>query len=86
MSSEEGDSDMEYSDQECGYADYYNTGDDCDIDQIDPSKSDPEYFLFDCLSVEEVERLLNENVEILSSSLQVSVWFSKLAFHCWNYL
>ena len=73
MSSDEGDSDMEYSDDDCCYADYYNTGDDCDIDQIDPSKSDPEYFSFECLLVEEVERLLNENVEMLSSSLQVSL-------------
>lgn len=73
MSSEEGDSDMEYSDDDCCYADYYNTGDDCDIDQIDPSKSDPEYFSFECLLVEDVERLLNENVEMLSSNLQVGV-------------
>ncbi|GLG98788.1 RBR-type E3 ubiquitin transferase, partial [Gryllus bimaculatus] len=73
MSGEEYDSDMDYSEEDCGYADYYNTEEDCDIDQIDPSKTDPEYFVFDCLSVEEVERLLNESVESLSNSLQVLV-------------
>ncbi|KAK3912194.1 putative E3 ubiquitin-protein ligase ariadne-2 [Frankliniella fusca] len=81
MSSEECDSDMEYSDDDCCYADYYNTGDDCDIDHIDPSKIDPEFFIFECLSVEEVERLLNENVELLSSSLQITPSLAKVLLH-----
>lgn len=73
------DSDMNYSDDEdeqISYNDYYNmhyyTGDDCDIEQVDLHKADPEYFSYDCLSVEEVERLFNESVETLSNSLQVS--------------
>lgn len=71
MSGEEYDSDMEYSDDDCGYADYYNDTDDCDLDQLDPCKTDPEFSITEYLSVEEVERLLNESVENLSNSLQV---------------
>lgn len=68
---------MNYSDdeQEISYNDYYNmgyyNGEDIDIDQIDMCKADPEYFAYDCLKVEEVERLLNESVETLCTSLQV---------------
>lgn len=72
MSGEEFDSDMDYSDDDCCYEDYYNIEEDCDAEQLDPSKTDPEYFLYECLTVEEVERLLNESVEILSNTLQVS--------------
>lgn len=75
MSAEEYESDMDYSEEaeedDCCYEDYYNTEEDCDIDNLDPSKTDPEYFCFECLSVEEVERHLNESVETLSNSLQV---------------
>jgi len=71
MSGEEYDSDMEYSDDDCCYEDYYNNAEDYDAEQLDPSKTDPEYFIYDCLTVEEVERLLNESVEILSNTLQV---------------
>lgn len=70
---------MNYSDDEDGeisYNDYYNmgyyNGEDCDIEQEDMCKTDPEFFAYECLSVEEVERLLNESVETLSTSLQVS--------------
>ncbi|GLG98786.1 Potential E3 ubiquitin-protein ligase ariadne-1, partial [Gryllus bimaculatus] len=86
MSGEEYDSDMDYSEEDCGYADYYNTEEDCDIDQIDPSKTDPEYFVFDCLSVEEVERLLNESVESLSNSLQITPSLAKVLLHAHNWL
>jgi hypothetical protein len=71
----EDDSDMYYSDDDCGYDDYYNMGDDCDGDQVDLSNSDPEYFCYECLRVEEVELLLNEAVESLSSNLQVTYRF-----------
>lgn len=70
---------MNYSDdgEDCNYDDYYNmgyyNGEDCDVEQIDKQKTDPEYFMFECLSVEDVERLLNETVESLSNCLQVSV-------------
>ncbi|XP_044741189.1 potential E3 ubiquitin-protein ligase ariadne-2-like isoform X2 [Chrysoperla carnea] len=76
------DSDMEYSDNDCyDDDDYYNMGDDCDIEQIDPSKTDPEYFAYDCLTVEEVERLLNESVEILSNNLQITPSLAKVLLH-----
>lgn len=52
----------------CGY--YDNDTDDLDIDR--PKKTDdPEYFEYELLKVEDVERLLNEEVEILCSSLKV---------------
>lgn len=73
---------MNYSDdedEEISYNDYYNmgyyNGEDCDIEHLDMRKLDPEYFTYECLTVEEVERLLNESVELLSTSLQVKIFF-----------
>lgn len=73
---------MNYSDdedEEISYNDYYNmgyyNGEDCDIEHLDMRKLDPEYFTYECLTVEEVERLLNESVELLSTSLQVNIFF-----------
>lgn len=88
MSGEEYDSEMDYSDSDCGdtnYEDYYNVqpwgGEpDNDIDQ-DSSRRDPEYAIYDCLRVEEVERLLNENVEVLSNSLHVTPSLAKVLLH-----
>lgn len=70
------DSDMECSENEC-FDDYYNV-DDNDMEQIDPSESDPEYFLYECLTVEQVERLLNEAVEVLSNNLQITPSLAKV--------
>ncbi|PNF29781.1 putative E3 ubiquitin-protein ligase ariadne-2 [Cryptotermes secundus] len=81
MSGEEFESDMEYSDDDCCYEDYYNIEEDCDAEQLDPSKTDPEYFLYECLTVEEVERLLNESVEILSNTLQITPSLAKVLLH-----
>lgn len=85
MSAEEYESDMDYSEEaeedDCCYEDYYNTEEDCDIDNLDPSKTDPEYFCFECLSVEEVERHLNESVETLSNSLQITPSLAKVLLH-----
>nr|CAD7256686.1 unnamed protein product [Timema shepardi] len=78
---EEYDSDMDYSDNDCGYADYYNVADDCDVEIVDPSKMDVEYFVFECLTVEEVERLLNESVESLSNSVQITPSLAKVLLH-----
>lgn len=52
---------------------YYDVDtDDLDIDK--PKKSDdPEYFEYDILQVEDAERLLNEEIEALCSTLKVSV-------------
>lgn len=75
-----GESDMDYSDNDCDDEyDYYNTGEDCDIEQVDPSKTDPEYFLFECLTEEDVERLLNESVEVLSLNLQITPSLAKVS-------
>lgn len=79
------DSDMECSD-DGEYEDYYNSAEDCDIEQIDPKKTDPEYFNYQCLNVEEVEKLLNESVENLSTKLQITPSLAKVLLHehTWN--
>ena len=69
------DSDYDHSDHmeddDYDYGGYYdNDTDDLDIDK--PKKSeDPEYFEYELLQVEDVERLLNEEVEVLCSALKV---------------
>lgn len=70
---------MNYSDdedQDISYNDYYNmgfyNGKDIDVEQNDLCKTDPEYFAYECLSVVEVERLLNESVETLCTTLEVT--------------
>lgn len=75
------DSDMEYSDNDGDDYDYYGGQDDCDMETIDRTKSDPEYFLFTCLKVEEVEKLLNESIELLSNSLQITPSLAKVGYH-----
>jgi hypothetical protein len=75
-------SDMECSDNDNDCLDdydYYNIVDDNDIEQIDPSKIDPENFIYDCLGEEQVERLLNETVEYLSSSLKITPSLAKVS-------
>lgn len=80
------DSDMDMedggeTDEDCGYDDYYNTGDDCEMDQADHRKLDPEYFEFECLTIEDVEKLLNECVESLSNGVQVLPSLAKVLLH-----
>uniref|UniRef100_A0A1A9ZL14 RBR-type E3 ubiquitin transferase n=1 Tax=Glossina pallidipes TaxID=7398 RepID=A0A1A9ZL14_GLOPL len=79
------DSDMEYSDNDCEYDDYYNSGEDCDVERLDPKKADPEYFEYECLTVEEVEKLLNESVEKLNTILQITPSLAKVLLleHQW---
>lgn len=89
---EEYESEMEYSDSDCGdpdYEDYYNVqtwggGVDHDVDP-DNSQRDPEYAIHECLRVEEVERLLNENVEVLSNSVHITPSLAKLLLHSHNW-
>lgn len=71
-------SDMEYSDNDGDDYDYYGEQDDCDMEAVDRTKSDPEYFLYTCLRVEEVEKLLNESIELLSNSLQITPSLAKV--------
>lgn len=83
------DSDIEMDDggetDDDNYEDYYNAGDDCEVYQCDPRKADPEYFEFECLSIEEVEKLLNEAVEILSNSLHVTPSLAKVLLHSYRW-
>lgn len=61
---------MDDDDDYCGY--YDNDTDDLDIDK--PKKSDdPEYFEYELLQLEDVERFLNEEVEVLCSSQKVNI-------------
>lgn len=62
------------------------SGEDCDIERIDPKKTDPEYFEYECLTVEEVEKLLNESVEKLNTILQITPSLAKVLLleHRWN--
>lgn len=74
MSAEDLDSDCEIDDE--NYNDYY-----CSIeDEIDlgDNKKDPESSHFLCLKVEEVEKLLNELVEQLSTRINVSYYKATL--------
>lgn len=58
---------------------YYHLGlVDIDIEQIDPKKNDPEYLEYTCLSVEDVEKLLNETVEQLSNNVKVTPSLAKV--------
>lgn len=80
---EESDNMDDDEDDYCGY--YDNDTDDLDIDK--PKKSDdPEYFEFDILQLEDAERLLNEEVEVLCSKLKIDPSLAKmlLQVHDWN--
>ncbi|CAO1300377.1 unnamed protein product [Diamesa tonsa] len=76
------DSDMEYSDDD--FEDYYGGHED-DIENVDPKKTDPEYFVHDCLSVDEVEKVLNESVEGLSITLKITPSLAKVLLHAHNW-
>ncbi|TMW39290.1 hypothetical protein DOY81_015630, partial [Sarcophaga bullata] len=62
-----------------------SAGEDCDVERLDPKKTDPEYFEFECLTVEEVEKLLNESVEKLNTILQITPSLAKVLLleHQW---
>lgn len=55
--------------------------DDSDAEQSDLRKRNPEYFEYTCLSLEEVEKLLNEGVEQLSNILQIIPSLAKVLLH-----
>lgn len=62
-----------------------NTGHEDDIENVDPKKTDPEYFVHDCLSVDEVEKVLNESVEGLSITLKITPSLAKVLLHAHNW-
>lgn len=63
------DSDCEIEDDD--YENYYNSQIEDELDMGDIRKDDPESFQYECLRVEEVEKLLNELVEMMSIQLTV---------------
>ena len=65
------DEEMEFSDED--YGDYYSGDFDGDVDHLDPKKTDLEYFEYSCLTDTQVECLLNESVEQLSTNIQVMI-------------
>lgn len=73
------------SDSDIGYDDYYNCPEDGEIDQQDQKKQDPEYFEFECLTIEDVDRLLNESVEVICASLSVMPSVAKVLLHTHNW-
>ncbi|KAL5014206.1 hypothetical protein ScPMuIL_008476 [Solemya velum] len=90
MKSQDSDHDSEYEsdnldddEDDCGY--YYNDTDDLDIDK--PKKTDdPEYFEYELLQIEDVERLMNEEVEALCSSQKIVPSLAKMLLqgHMWD--
>lgn len=92
MSEQEYDSEMDYSDSDCGdtgYEDYYNVQTwgcevDNDLDQ-EQVRGDPEFAVSECLRVEDVERLLNENVEVMSNNLHITPSLAKVLLQGHNW-
>jgi len=78
MSADDPESECEIEDD--NYEDYYNSTIDDEIEGSD-IKKDPENFQFECLRVEEVEKLLNELVEMLSNQVAVTPSLAKLLLH-----
>ena len=65
------DDDMDDDDDDDVYGDYYHH-EEVEI-EMENKKDDPEYYEFELLKVEDVDRLLNESVEALSKAINVSV-------------
>ncbi|KAK3587542.1 hypothetical protein CHS0354_004829 [Potamilus streckersoni] len=91
MKSQDSDNDSEleesdHMDDDDDYGGYYdNDTGDLDIDK--PKKSDdPEYFEYELLEIEDVERFLNEEVEVLHSTLQIQPGLAKMLLlaHGWR--
>ena len=79
-------SDYEQSDPDDDLLCYYNNDvNDLDIDK--PKSDDAEQFDYELLTVEDVERLLNEEVEYLCSAVHVSNLTFSLSFlyFCLNF-
>lgn len=78
----EDDSEMWYSDEDdAGYEDYYNITDDVYLrETFDDIDVDPEYFEYQCLLVDQVDQLLDESIQSLSSRLQVILQLKSCSF------
>jgi len=80
----ESDEEEMFVDSDVDDEDYYNPkhyNPDEDIDVEDIFDKDPEYFEYQCLTVEEIERLLNEHVAELSQELKISPSLAKMLLH-----
>lgn len=81
MSTGNSDVDMDGESDDDGYYDYYNSYEDPEVEPADPKKADPEYFEFNCLTAEDVERFLTESVEALCATLPIKPSVAKLLLH-----
>ena len=66
-----GDEDEEEEEDIVGYYDHGDCGEDSEMDRV--KEEDPEFFAYELLAVEDVERLLNESVEAVCKSLNVRI-------------
>lgn len=59
---------------------------DIDIERHNALKTDPESFIFECLSVEDVDKLLNESIECLCNLINCAPSLAKtlLLEHRWS--
>lgn len=59
---------------------------DIDIEHHNALKTDPESFVFECLSVEDVDKLLNESIECLCNMIKCAPSLAKtlLLEHRWS--
>lgn len=59
---------------------------DIDIEHHNALKTDPESFIFECLSVEDVDKLLNESIECLCNMINCAPSLAKtlLLEHRWS--
>ncbi|XP_013385980.1 potential E3 ubiquitin-protein ligase ariadne-2 [Lingula anatina] len=71
-------------DDEVDYNYYYGDDQDVEFDKPNPCE-DPEYFEYELLKIEDVDRLLNENVEALCSSLEIPPSLAKVLLHRHNW-
>ncbi|KAK2189848.1 hypothetical protein NP493_95g01008 [Ridgeia piscesae] len=71
------DDEMDDDDDDDVYGDYYKH----EEVEMENKKDDPEYFEFQLLKVEDVDRLLNENVEALSRAINVTPSLAKVLLH-----
>ncbi|XP_041348541.1 potential E3 ubiquitin-protein ligase ariadne-2-like [Gigantopelta aegis] len=86
-SDEEGDDMSEHMDDtdDESFIGYYDETDDLDLDK--PKKTDdPEYFEYELLQIEGVDRLLNEEIEALCTALRVAPSLAKMLLlaHDWQ--
>ena len=73
-----GDTRDDDDDQDEDFPYYYEDDYDHDSPECSEPKLDNEYFEFQCYTVSDVERLLNENVEALCSSLAITPSLAKV--------